>query len=372
MLPSSAPTPLDSDSSINTVEKLKEQVKDELTWFDGRDRLPVTTEQRIYIQKQSIVLGKGSFARVLYSDAVTVTEEGSDNPYPVIKMLASSPDSTEEEEINKQLYLLREARMHAAINDGGHPNILPFYFLLIEGNVPLGIVMPYRPTTLYQNIVVEKTDFTPGERVEIANGLINGLAYLHESSVLHRDVKTANILMHSITPQYADFGTAVLAEEGTYTDEQEDFLVTTELYASSNLLTQSIGRKPITYSQLDEITSLMRMLIELITKQVSPVYVKYLEHLQDQKDIKREKQLPVTPKDTLFERSMFYKIRFKPQCEKDIQLLTSLRDNNENATLRPLIDLVLKLLNDNPTITNMQQVKAQLQSPSTELSAQPK
>ena len=56
------------------------------------------------------------------------------------------------------------------------------------------------------------------ERLRIALGSARGLAYLHELAdppIIHRDVKSANILLdENLRPKVADFGMSSVVENG--------------------------------------------------------------------------------------------------------------------------------------------------------------
>ncbi len=51
---------------------------------------------------------------------------------------------------------------------------------------------------------------------EIIEGVLAGLAHLHERRIIHRDLKPENILLQRDTPRVADFGIARLLRSGSY------------------------------------------------------------------------------------------------------------------------------------------------------------
>ena len=104
---------------------------------------------------------------------------------------------------------LEAIRAEAAIwiKASGHANVLP----IIEANV-------------YDNYVVIASEYAPGgsleqwlkkyggrapsveAAIEMTNGILAGLEYLHVRKIIHRDLKPANILLQGATPRIADFG----------------------------------------------------------------------------------------------------------------------------------------------------------------------
>ena len=51
---------------------------------------------------------------------------------------------------------------------------------------------------------------------EMIEGILSGLAHLHDRHIIHRDLKPDNILLQSETPRLADFGIARLLRSGSY------------------------------------------------------------------------------------------------------------------------------------------------------------
>ncbi len=108
--------------------------------------------------------------------------------------------------------LLREARLAASL---GHAAIVQVFDLLAEDGAD-NIVMEYVPgTTLWE--ALRSGPLPPARAFPIAVAVAEGLAYAHGRGVIHRDVKTENVLL---SPEGAvkisDFGIArrALEEEG--------------------------------------------------------------------------------------------------------------------------------------------------------------
>lgn len=50
------------------------------------------------------------------------------------------------------------------------------------------------------------------EAVEITEGILSGVAVIHQEHIIHRDIKPENILMDERTPKVADFGISRMLE----------------------------------------------------------------------------------------------------------------------------------------------------------------
>jgi TonB family protein len=87
----------------------------------------------------------------------------------------------------------------------GHPNVLP----IIDADVYEGqvvIVSEYADggslAERLKSIGIPSLD----EAIELMIGILNGLEFLHERQIIHRDIKPQNILLQSGKPRLADFG----------------------------------------------------------------------------------------------------------------------------------------------------------------------
>ncbi len=141
-------------------------------------------------------LGKGSFAEAWLARNATVR-----NAREVVLKIPLA------DELDVDA-LLQEATLWArATGHHGHANVLEF----IEARVfeqQAVIISEYAPGGSMEQWLKEHGGGAPSidEALEMARGILSGLAYLHSGKIIHRDLKPANILLQDATPRIADFG----------------------------------------------------------------------------------------------------------------------------------------------------------------------
>ena len=97
---------------------------------------------------------------------------------------------------------LREISIASTLK-GCHPNILSIHDV-VDTNGELSMVMP-RLNCKFPYLI-ECNYLTPKEKLIIAFDLLDAVAFMHENSIIHRDIKTSNILLnHDMSPVLADF-----------------------------------------------------------------------------------------------------------------------------------------------------------------------
>lgn len=121
-----------------------------------------------------------------------------------IKLL---PEETTQDEIAK-LRLLQEARAASALN---HPNIVTIYSIDEENDVDF-IVMEYvKGETL--RAIIERQPLAVPQLLDIGARVADALAAAHSAGIIHRDIKSENILLTgNLQPKILDFGLAKTIE----------------------------------------------------------------------------------------------------------------------------------------------------------------
>lgn len=105
---------------------------------------------------------------------------------------------------------LQEARLQARLP---HPNVVSI-FDLIENEQGIFLVMEYVAGQTARAMLGGRERLTMAETLVIAEGVLCGLAFMHQNGVVHRDIKPSNIMVSADGRiKVTDFGIARLVEE---------------------------------------------------------------------------------------------------------------------------------------------------------------
>lgn len=134
-----------------------------------------------------------------------------------VKVLRSEHlNTTLENEFVQEIAILREVQHENVVQFIGACTKCPPYFIITE----------YMPGgSLYDFLRKNQIDLNFSQLLRFAIDICKGMEYLHEKNIIHRDLKTANLLLDSAkVVKVADFGIArfqhvegvMTAETGTY------------------------------------------------------------------------------------------------------------------------------------------------------------
>lgn len=170
-------------------------------------------------------LGRGGMASVYKAVQKTLDK--------TVALKIVHPHLTLEETFIQRFF--REARIGASLN---HPNIVHMYDLGNENNIYY-LSMEYVEGTDLKTLLRSNGVMTERELYEIAVQLVSALSFAHKAGVVHRDIKSANILISANNQvKITDFGIASAASETKLT--QTGSLMGTLDYMSPE---QAVGKK---------------------------------------------------------------------------------------------------------------------------------
>jgi serine/threonine protein kinase len=136
-------------------------------------------------------LGKGGFGEVW------LAEKRSQFVNKKVAVKLPHDEQVDFDAIRKEATLWEQA--------SGHANVLP----IIDADIYDGqvvIVSEYADGGTLADRLKTEGIFHLEQAVEMVLGILNGLEYLHNKDIIHRDIKPQNILLQGETPRLADFG----------------------------------------------------------------------------------------------------------------------------------------------------------------------
>lgn len=157
---------------------------------DDRRGSPTPSPSRVGRYRVAELLGEGGMGRVYVAEDETLRRRVA------LKVLKRS-----DEESRRRF--VREARSAARVS---HPNLCPIFDVGEENGQPFLAMELLAGETLAARI--RKGPLPPAETMRLAEDLLAGLAALHETGLVHRDVKPSNFFLTAHGGRLVDFGLA--------------------------------------------------------------------------------------------------------------------------------------------------------------------
>ncbi len=99
-----------------------------------------------------------------------------------------------------------------------HPNIAQLFGICVPP-APYCMIMPYKKHGSLYSMLQKNENLTWSSRKQLAIDIISALHYLHKKNILHRDLKSLNVLVskedNKFRAQLTDFGLSVVKQETT-------------------------------------------------------------------------------------------------------------------------------------------------------------
>ncbi|KAI3852210.1 hypothetical protein MKX03_012282 [Papaver bracteatum] len=288
------------------------------------------------------VLGEGGYGTV-YKGIL------SDNREVAIKKSKIVDQSQIEQFINEVIILTR-------IN---HRNVVKLLGCCLETKVPLLVYEYVSNGTLFQHIHYAKSEATSiswHNRLRIATETASAISYLHSASstpIIHRDIKSANILLdEKYTAKVSDFGASrlipldqaeiVTLVQGTLGYLDPDYFKTSQLTDKSDvysfgvvLLELLTGQKPVSFERSEEQRNLASYFISKMKDENA------LFQLLDAQVVKEGNMEPIFAVGELAKRCLALKSEERPTMKQVVAELDNLRklashkDNTRSVPSEP-------------------------------------
>ncbi len=150
-----------------------------------------------------------------------------------------------------------------------HDCLIRFYGLVQDDVGPPMVVMEYGEKGSLYHFLHSREDISSGLRLRIAYELAKGLAYLHHKKILHRDLKSLNVVLdQDYHAKLCDFGLAVLkvhSDSTTKAAPTESF----EVAGTSRWMApESFSHKTALPSRASDVWGLGIIFYEIITREI--------------------------------------------------------------------------------------------------------
>lgn len=254
------------------------------------------------------------------------------NRFVAVKILRTDSDMTED--------FIKRFKVEAqAAGSLSHPNIVSIYDVGNEGNINY-IVMEYVEGYTLKEVIAQSGKLTWRATIKIASQICAGLEHAHKNHIIHRDIKSQNILVNEeLVAKVTDFGIARASTNSTIT-------MTGNTIGSVHYFSPEQAKGQHTDEKSD-IYSLGIVMYEMITGRVpfdadTPVSVA-LKQIQELPipPIQYDKEMPVAVNDIIMKALQKEpRLRYQSATEmlKDLQAVlenpqsTVIIDKNIGAT----------------------------------------
>lgn len=154
-------------------------------------------------------------------------------------------------------FIKRFKRESAQVIDLDHPNIVHVYAVEDHEGLPF-MVMEYVKGHTLKDYLREKGALDTGDAIYIMRQLLEGVRYAHENKIIHRDLKTQNIMItEELDVKVTDFGIALSSNEA-------DMTQTNTIMGSVHYLAPELARGNLATNRSD-IYALGIIFYELLT-----------------------------------------------------------------------------------------------------------
>ncbi|KAI1097650.1 Pkinase-domain-containing protein [Jackrogersella minutella] len=232
-----------NEAIVGRNQRRELQEQDEIAVMDKARfifRYPRSRTSSVFLQQYTLLdrLGKGHFAEVYLC-----VEKSTGQRYAV-KIFTTHPGLDEK---SKTDGLQQEIAVLMGVS---HPNVLCLKDTFNEKNA-VYLVLELAPEGELFNFIVMKQKLTEAETRKLFIQLFQGIKYLHDRNIVHRDVKPENILLvdKDLHVKLADFGLAKIIGEESFTTT----LCGTPSYVAPEILAEVKNRK---YTKAVDIWSL--------------------------------------------------------------------------------------------------------------------
>ncbi|XDG07184.1 hypothetical protein ABKA04_006799 [Annulohypoxylon sp. FPYF3050] len=232
-----------NEAIVGRNQRRELQEQDEIAVMDRARfifRYPRSRSSSAFLQQYTLLdrLGKGHFAEVYLC-----VEKSTGQRYAV-KIFTKNPGMDEK---SKTDGLQQEIAVLMGVS---HPNVLCLKDTFNEKNA-VYLVLELAPEGELFNYIVMKQKLTEAETRKLFIQLFQGIKYLHDRNIVHRDVKPENILLtdKDLHVKLADFGLAKIIGEESFTTT----LCGTPSYVAPEILAEVKHRK---YTKAVDIWSL--------------------------------------------------------------------------------------------------------------------
>jgi predicted Ser/Thr protein kinase len=177
-------------------------------------------------------LGEGSYGVVFKG-----TWQHTEVAIKQLKLAEPSQEATDE--------FQREVKVMVQLN---HPHIIHLYGVCTD-QIPPCMVMEYMPRGSLYHVLGSKLPLDAKQRQQIALDIARGLAFLHSKNILHRDLKSLNVLLDKdFHAKLCDFGLSKIKLESSSTSSRHQKVGTTRWMAPEIFDEQPYTAKADIYS----------------------------------------------------------------------------------------------------------------------------